>query len=153
MTDSPASQAPRREVIVFQVGPQEFCVDIMAVRELRGWTPATPLPRSPDYVLGVINLRGTVLPVVDMSARLGLGPGQTGGRQVIIVVFLGRQLVGLLVDSVREILALDEAQLRPTPDLPGQALEGFVDSLITLQDRMVGVLTLERLLPELAEAA
>ncbi len=154
MTDAPASPAPSpREVIVFQVGSQEFCVDILAVRELRGWTRPTPLPRSPGYVLGVINLRGTVLPVVDMSARLGLGSGETGGRQVIIVVFLGRQLVGLLVDSVCEILAVEDAQVRPTPDVSGQGLEGFVESLMVVQERLVGVLTLERLLPELAEAA
>src|ERR1700721_1848512 len=76
-----------RELIAFRVGEQEFCVDIMAVRELRGWTQTTPLPDSPAYVRGVINLRGSVLPVIDMGARIGLPPSETGARTVIIVGF------------------------------------------------------------------
>ncbi|MGB8277578.1 MAG: chemotaxis protein CheW, partial [Methylovirgula sp.] len=65
-----------RELMAFRIGAQEFCVDIMAVREIRGFTPATPLPQSPCFVRGVINLRGAVLPIIDLSARLGFGPSQ-----------------------------------------------------------------------------
>ena len=92
------------ELISFRIGAQEFCVDIMAVREIRGWTPATPLPQAPSYVRGVINLRGAVLPIVDLSARLGLGDTEPSVRNVIIVVRIGTRLVGLLVDAVSEIL-------------------------------------------------
>lgn len=77
--------ADRRELISFRIGAQEFCVDIMAVREIRGWTPATPLPHSPAYVRGVINLRGAVLPIVDLAERLGLPPSTPTQRHVIIV--------------------------------------------------------------------
>src|SRR6266446_4684305 len=73
-----------RELIAFRLGAQEFCVDIMAVREIRGWTDATPLPHAPDYVRGMINLRGTVLPVVDMSVRFGLPVNDLASRKVII---------------------------------------------------------------------
>ena len=65
-----------RELIAFRIGGQEFCVNIMSVREIRGWTPATPLPHSPHYVMGVINLRGAVLPIMDLSLRLGMKPAE-----------------------------------------------------------------------------
>ena len=90
----------RNELIAFRIEDQEYSVDIMSVREIRGWTAATPLPQSPDYVRGVINLRGTVLPIVDLSARLGLGTVEPTPRHVIIVVHIGKRIVGLLVDAV-----------------------------------------------------
>src|SRR5690349_10774035 len=89
-----------RELIAFRIQDQEFCVDIMAVREIRGWTPATPLPQAPSFVRGVINLRGMVLPIVDLSDRLGLGVTEPSARSVIIVSQVGPQIVGLLVDGV-----------------------------------------------------
>ena len=67
-----ASDPKQRELVAFRIGAQEFCIDVMAVREIRGWAPITPLPHSPAYVRGLINLRGTVLPIVDVGARLGL---------------------------------------------------------------------------------
>ncbi|MCQ3971320.1 chemotaxis protein CheW, partial [Klebsiella pneumoniae] len=74
-----------RELIAFRIGDQEFCVDIRSVREIRGWAPATPLPQSPAYVRGVLNLRGAVLPIIDLSSRLGLGTAEPSARHVIIV--------------------------------------------------------------------
>jgi purine-binding chemotaxis protein CheW len=94
------ADAPR-EFIAFRIGVQEFCIDIMSVREIRGWTPATALPHAPPYVRGVINLRGSVLPIVDLAERLGFPPTDASARQVIIVVQVGAQIVGLLVDAVR----------------------------------------------------
>src|SRR5580698_7782152 len=86
-----------RELIAFRVGRQEFCINVMTVREIRGWTAATALPRSPRYVRGVINLRGAVLPIVDLAVRLGLPAPEPTARNVIIVVQIGQQQVGLLV--------------------------------------------------------
>lgn len=111
------SNFERRELIAFRIGAQEFCVDIMAVREIRGWTPATPLPRAPAFVRGVINLRGAVLPIVDLSARLGLATTEPDARHVIIVVRIGEQTVGLLVDAVCDILTVTDEMLQPTPDV------------------------------------
>jgi purine-binding chemotaxis protein CheW len=153
MTDSPRSEAKPREMLAFQVGAQEYCVDVMAVRELRGWTPATSLPRAPDYVRGVINLRGIVLPVVDMSSRLGLARSEPGERHVVIVVSLGPQLVGLLVDAVCEILEVADTDLQLTPDVAADSLRGFISALVAVDGRMIGVLALDRLLPELDEVA
>jgi purine-binding chemotaxis protein CheW len=143
-----------QELISFRIGEQEFCVDIMAVREIRGWTPATPLPQAPSYVRGVINLRGAVLPIVDLSARLGLGATEPSVRNVIIVVRIGQRLVGLLVDAVSEVLTATAEMIQPTPDVSCDAVKMFIRGILALEGRMVSWITLDKILPELvAEAA
>ena len=153
MTDIALNAIDRRELISFRIGDQEFCVDIMDVRELRGWTPTTPLPHAPTFVRGVLNLRGVVLPVVDMSERLGLGHCEAGARHVVIVVCIRDQWVGLLVDNVCDILAVGGAELQPTPEMAGEAGDGLVCALVGLEDRQIGVLSLDNLLPPLANVA
>src|SRR5882724_7312205 len=101
------------ELMAFRIGAQEFCVDIVSVREIRGWTPATALPHSPIFVRGVINLRGVVLPIVDLAARLGLASVEPTLRHVIIVAQIGQQIVGLLVDAVSEILTVTDDMIQP----------------------------------------
>jgi purine-binding chemotaxis protein CheW len=143
------------ELISFRIEEQEFCLDIMAVREIRGWTPATPLPHSPSYVLGVINLRGAVLPILDLKARLGLGQAETNARSVIIVVHIDARLVGLLVDSVSEVLAADRATVQPTPNVGCDTVGRFVRGIIALEGRMISWIDINDILPEqdAAEAA
>jgi purine-binding chemotaxis protein CheW len=143
-----------QELISFRIGEQEFCVDIMAVREIRGWTQATPLPQAPSYVRGVINLRGAVLPIVDLAARLGLGATEPSVRNVIIVVRIGHRLVGLLVDAVSEVLTATADMIQPTPDVSSDAVKMFIKGILALEGRMVSWITLDRILPEQeAEAA
>ena len=143
------------ELISFCIKDQEFCLDIMAVREIRGWTPATPLPHSPPYVRGVINLRGAVLPILDLKARLGLGASEPSARSVIIVVHIGTRLVGLLVDGVSEILAADPAQVQPTPNVGCDTVSRFVRGIIAQEGRMISWIDIDDILPseEIAEAA
>jgi len=143
----------RRELISFRIGEQEFCVDIMAVREIRGWTPATPLPRSPDYVRGVINLRGAVLPIMDLSARLGLGAAKPSARSVIIVVRLGDRMFGMLVDAVSDILSITDDAIQPTPDMNCDRVKSFVRGIITIEERMISQIALDALMPELESQA
>ncbi len=143
-----------RELISFRIGAQEFCVDIMAVREIRGWTPATALPQSPSYVRGVINLRGAVLPIVDLPNRLGYGASEPTARHVIIVAQIGQQLVGLLVDAVSDILTVTDDMVQPVPDIAPEAVKAFVQGLIALDGRMISLIGLGRILPDvLPEAA
>src|ERR1700754_299029 len=97
-----------RELIAFRIGDQEFCVDIMSVREIRGWTQATAMPHAPHYMMGVINLRGAVLPIIDLSARLGMKLAEPTARHVIIVAQVKRNVVGLLVDAVSDILTITD---------------------------------------------
>lgn len=150
---TPAS-ASRREMIAFRIGEQEFCVDIMSVREIRGWTAATPLPHAQPYMRGVINLRGAVLPIVDLSARLGFGPTEPQARHVIIVVACGSQQAGLLVDAVSDILGVADEMLQPTPNVASETVRAFIHGIIAIDGRMIGQIGLERIFPETeAEAA
>lgn len=143
----------RNELIAFRIEDQEFCVDIMSVREIRGWTPATPLPQSPDYVRGVINLRGAVLPIVDLRARLGLGKVEPTARHVIIVVHIGARLIGLLVDAVSDILAVSDDALQPVPDVACDIVQSFLTGIVTIDERMISLVSLDRILPEQELAA
>jgi purine-binding chemotaxis protein CheW len=139
--------AAMREMLVFRIGEQEFCIDLLAVRELRGWTVATPLPRSPDYMRGVINLRGTVLPILDVAARLGMATSEPTSRHVVIVVSANGQTLGLLVDGVCEIMDAAPQSLQPTPDVRSDTVSALVSALFTVDERMIGLLALDRLLP------
>ena len=126
----------------------------MSVREIRGWAPATPLPRAPNFMLGVINLRGAVLPVIDLAARLGLGQTMPTARSVIIVVRIDSHLVGLLVDAVSDILTVEDSTVQPTPDVSCDAVKSFVKGIIALDGRMISWILLDRIVPEQqAEAA
>ena len=136
-----------RELIAFRVDAQEFCVDVRSVREIRGWTAATPLPHTPAYVRGVINLRGAVLPIIDLASRLGFGAAEPTARHVIIVAEIGEQLVGLLVDAVSDILTVTDAMVQPTPDIASEPAKTFLRGVMTVEDRMVSLLSLDSILP------
>ncbi len=136
------------ELISFHIGDQEFCVDIMSVREIRGWAPATPLPQTPAYMRGVINLRGAVLPIMDLAVRLGLPATEPSARSVIIVIKEGERLVGLLVDAVSDILTINPAMIQPTPDVACATVRSFVRGLLSIDGRMISQVALERVLPE-----
>lgn len=135
------------ELLSFRLAEQEYSVDIMSVREIRGWTRATPLPHAPAFVRGVINLRGTVLPVVDLSIRLGMAPVAGDARNVIIVVQVGTQSAGLLVDAVSDILALPRSELQAPPDLTADTAHSFIEALTIVDGRMIRVLDLTAVLP------
>lgn len=148
MSEAANSGGLGRELISFRIGDQEFCVDIMEVREIRGWTPATALPQAPAFVRGVINLRGAVLPIVDLGARLGLGTAEPTARHVIIVAQVQNQVVGLLVDAVSDILTVTDDQIQPTPDVASEMVRTFVRGLLAIEGRMVSFISLDRVLPD-----
>ena len=137
------------ELITFRIGAQEFCVNIMTVREIRGWTPATPLPRSPLFVRGVINLRGAVLPIIDLAARLGFEPTQPSQRHVIIVAQVAHQVIGLLVDAVSDILTVNDDVIQPPPEVASEMVRTFVQGLLAIDGRMVSLISLDHVLPKL----
>ncbi|WP_152048333.1 chemotaxis protein CheW [Aureimonas psammosilenae] len=137
-----------RELIAFRIGEQEYCIDIMQVREIRGFATATPLPHSPGFVVGVINLRGTILPIIDLSDRLGFDPIRTTPRSVIIVVERGQQLVGLLVDGVSDIISADDDLLQPTPEIASTRTHSFVRGVMTFEGRMISMIAVDALVPD-----
>lgn len=136
-----------KELISFKIGDQEFCVDIMSVREIRGWTPATPIPQSPPYVHGVINLRGQVLPIVDLALRLGYKATSPTERHVIVVAQIDNQTIGLLVDAVSDILTTAKSEIQPTPDVASEIAKTFVQGVIAVEERMISFISLDQVLP------
>ncbi|WAJ29843.1 chemotaxis protein CheW [Antarcticirhabdus aurantiaca] len=137
-----------QEMIAFRVGEQEFCVDILAVREIRGWTPTTAIPHAPHYVLGVINLRGTVLPVVDLSSRLGFPASVPTPRHVIVVVIAEGQTIGLLVDAVSDILSISTDMMKSAPEIAQDQTKTFITGVVAVDSRMIARIAPERMLPE-----
>lgn len=142
-----------RQFITFHTADQEFGADIMTIREIRGWTQTTPLPHAPDYVRGVINLRGAVLPVIDLKARLGRGETEITPKHVIIVVRCADRTIGLLVDAVSDILTAALSDIQPAPELARDDQEEFVDGIAVLDERMVTILGMGRLTEALAGEA
>ncbi len=144
-----------RQLITFHLGAQSFGLDIMAIREIRAWSPTTRLPHVPHYVAGVVNLRGTVLPVIDLAARLGWEATSPTDRHVIIVAQIGGQLRGLIVDAVSDIVTTQEEDIQPPPSTGSDAVVPYLEGLVALDDRMVMVLDLPGLTTdaELPEAA
>lgn len=136
------------EYLSFRVGNSEYSVEIMAVREIRGWTKTTSLPHSPRFVRGVINLRGAVLPVLDLAMRLGLEESEPDERNVIIVVDVGERVFGLRVDAVSDILSFSPDQLQPPPEVTSTSGPSFVKALTILDERMVRLLDLDSVLPD-----
>ena len=146
------SSDTRQQFITFRSGDQEFGADIMTIREIRGWTPTTPLPHAPAYVCGVINLRGVVLPVIDLKARLGHGVTEVSPKQVIIVVKCGNRTIGLLVDAVSDIITVTSADIQATPELARDVHDQFVDGIAVFDQRMVTILSMEQLTTSLTAA-
>src|SRR5690606_26481806 len=138
--------ASPNELIAFRLGEQEFCVDIMSVRDIRGWTKTTPLPHSSDYVKGVINLRGAVLPVVDLAARLGFQATEPSARHVIIITQVGNQTIGLLVDAVSDILTVASGSIQPTPNVASELARVFTRGVIAMEGRMISLIALDSVL-------
>jgi purine-binding chemotaxis protein CheW len=146
-SEAPASETPAAsELIAYRLGAQEFCLDIMSVRDIRGWTPTTPLPHSSSYVKGVINLRGAVLPVVDLADRLGFAPAEPSARHVIIIAQVGAQTIGLLVDAVSDILTVSAGSIQPTPNVASELSRAFMKGVIAMEGRMISLIALDSVL-------
>jgi len=135
----------QREFITFQVAGQLFGLDIMAIREIRAWSPVTRLPSVPDYVAGVVNLRGTVLPVYDLAARLGWEKTEATPRNPIIVSDVAGQMRGLIVHSVNDIVSLPADSLQQAQGAADDNIVRFIEGLAPLGDEMVMVLDLAAL--------
>lgn len=141
------------ELLSFLVGGQDYSVDIMSVREIRGGASATSLPHSPGYVRGVINLRGTVLPIIDLAHRLGMHAKTDESRNVIIVVATSERTIGLMVDAVSDILTIPDEEMQPPPELRVEGKRNFVSALTIVEGRMVRVLDLNSVMPPASEDA
>lgn len=134
---------PPVQFVTFTLGEEEYGVDIMRVREIRGWTPATVIPNAPAHMRGVINLRGVVVPIFDLRARFDMGMTNPSAKHVVIIVDVDSRTVGLLVDTVSDIITISSATIKPVPDLSAQNKRSFLDGLVALDERMVALVSLD----------
>lgn len=132
------------EIIAFRLHSQEFCVRTTSIREIRGWAPVTPIPHSPYEVIGVMNLRGTVIPIVDLAVKLGMHNTEVNERSAIVVADIKGMTVGLLVDRVSDIMTIPSSRLQPVPAAAGSS-GTFSDGLIAHDSGMICFLNLERM--------
>lgn len=148
------SAANSVKCISFDLGEHEFCVDIMAVREIRGWTKPTPLPHAPAFVRGAINLRGTVLPIIDFSMRMGLSATEPDESYVTIILEVGAQVFGIVVDAVSDIVTLDFNTMQRPLELEMGVDDSCLLGIIARDDSMMRVINTQVLFPrQIAEAA
>ena len=145
--DSPAeaNAGETQQFVSFTVDKEEYAVDIMQVREIKGWTDVTVLPNQPSYMRGVLNLRGLIVPIVDLRARFGSGPTEATPIHVVVIVAIGERIVGLLVDKVSDILTVNLSEIREVPDMDARDDQAFLRGLVTAHDRLVALLATERL--------
>jgi purine-binding chemotaxis protein CheW len=138
--------AAGREFLTFTLGAEEYGVDILKVQEIRGYDGVTRIPDTPDYIKGVVNLRGAIVPVVDLRIKLKLGSAAYNGFTVMVVLNLARRVIGVVVDSVSDVIQLDAAQLHAAPEFGTQVDTRFISGLGTIDQRMLILLDIERLL-------
>lgn len=138
----------RYELITFGISGQLFGLDIMTIREIRAWSPVTRLPRVPDYVAGVVNLRGAVLPVIDLAVRLGWGATQATPRNPIIVTELDGQSRGLIVHDVNDIVSIAAEDLQQPDAVSHDEISGYLMGVAPLGEDMVMVLEPAKLMAD-----
>ena len=138
------------QVLTFTLGAESFGVEILRVQEIRGWSPVTPIPEAPRHVLGVMNLRGAIVPIIDLRLRLGLERVEYTPLTVIVVLSVestsGRRNFGVVVDSVSDVTDLTAEHLKATPDMGSEAQADYIRALAAFSDRMVMLLDVDRLL-------
>jgi purine-binding chemotaxis protein CheW len=129
------------QLIAFSIGEQTYGVEITTVREIRAWNGATPLPNTREYVRGVINLRGTIVPIFDLRARFGEGPTSPTKNHVVVVMSVGDKWVGILVDAVSDILTVSKDEIHNVPE--GNSIDTeLLNGIVTHESRMVGLIDL-----------
>ena len=129
------------QLIAFSIGEQTYGVEITTVREIRAWNGATPLPNTRDYVRGVINLRGTIVPIFDLRARFGEGPTSPTKNHVVVVMSVGDKWVGILVDAVSDILTVSKDEIHNVPE--GNSIDTeLLNGIVTHDSRMVVLIDL-----------
>ncbi len=143
-----APGAVTRKFLTFLLGQEVYAVDILRVKEIRGWSPVTRIPQAPESLLGVLNLRGAVVPVVDLRQRFGLRAVEFNATTVIIVLSLanesGHREFGVVVDSVQDVIDIDTAGIKPTPSV-ASSTAGFIEGIASHDQQMLILLDTESL--------
>ncbi len=146
-----------RELLTFTLGNEEYGIDILKVQEIRGYDAVTTIANTPDFIKGVINLRGIIVPIVDMRIKFRLGKVEYDQFTVVIILNIAKRVVGIVVDGVSDVIALTADQLKPAPEFNAGLDTQYILGLGTVDDRMIIVMDIEKLMTsrdmELVEAA
>jgi purine-binding chemotaxis protein CheW len=152
MYENNQDAVPVLQQLTFDLAGEEYGVEILAVREIRGWSRVTRIPQTPAYLLGVLNLRGAIVPIMDLRLRFGLERESYGDNTVVIIVALGERLFGIVVDAVSDVIDIDPASVKPVPDMGAVVDTRYLKGLATHVERMVMLLDVEKLMrPEVVE--
>jgi purine-binding chemotaxis protein CheW len=148
-----ASAAGRNEFISFAIGDEQYGVNIMAVREIKEWSNVTHLPKQPDYVRGVLNLRGVMVPIVDLRCRFGEGITESTPMHIVIIVQIEGRQVGLLADRVLDIVSFETSKIQAVPEVAADARASFLSGLISIEGAMLALVDLPNLLTSESDGA
>jgi purine-binding chemotaxis protein CheW len=138
--------AGKEQFLSFQLGAEEYGIDILRVQEIRAYEKATRMPNTPAYIKGVINLRGVIVPVIDLRMKFGLESAEYNEMTVVVVLNLAHRTIGIVVDSVSDVLALAAGDIRPAPEFTARVDNAFVRGLATIDQRMLIIADIERLM-------
>ena len=141
--NSPGEQI---QFVSFAIGNDQYGVDIMAVREIKGWSEITHLPEQPEYVRGVLNLRGAIVPIVDLRCRFGEGLTETTPLHIVIIVQIDGRQVGLIGDRVLDIVSVNAADIQKVPNTGGNDAASFLAGIVTLENVLIALIDLPNLL-------
>jgi purine-binding chemotaxis protein CheW len=141
-------QAPS-QFLTFLLNEQEYGLELFKIQEIRGYAPVTPIPNVPAHVRGVMNLRGTVLPVVDLRMKFRLPPIEYNKFTVIVIAMVGDKMVGLLVDAVSDVLQVAQEAMRAAPDFGSAIDTRFIDGVFQTREHLAVALNLEKLLSDI----
>lgn len=148
--EPPTASAQHQQFLSFHLGQEEFALDILRVQEIREWMPVTPVPNTCRFVRGVMNLRGAVVPVVDLRLRLGMAEQAYTPQTVVIVMHVHgedrERIMGVVVDAVAEVYDLSPELITPPPEVSAHGLEDYVRGLVTVKGRLITILDFDRLL-------
>jgi purine-binding chemotaxis protein CheW len=142
------SSTDGNQYLTFALGEEEYGVDILKVQEIKGYTPATPVPNTPAYIKGVMNLRGTIIPVVDLRAKLALTETEYNQFTVIIVVMVGTKVVGLIVDSVSDVLNIPKSDMQDVPEFGSTVDVRFIEGMAKAGEKIVMLLDIDKVVAE-----
>lgn len=145
MNEKKSAVQPAEQWLTFTLAEEAYAVGILSVREIRGWSGVSRIPQAPAHMLGVVNLRGTFVPVMDLRARFGLDAAKLGDNTVIIVLNVAEHLLGVVVDGVSDVIDIDPAAVKPVPNMGAVVDTRYLKGLVTHAERMVMLLDVEKL--------
>lgn len=147
-SQDPATGAKAREYLTFKLDREEYGIDILKVQEIRGYEAPTRIAHAPEFIKGVVNLRGTIVPIVDMRIRFNCSPIKYDDFTVVVILNLKSRIVGVVVDSVSDVMQLDESQIQSAPDIESMVGADCITGLGSVEERMLILLDIEKLMDD-----